>query len=421
MRHFVRRFSAQPVVVLIGGAASAQLIGILAAPVITRLYTPAQFGLLGVYMSLLGVFFIVATLRFECALPIAKTSGEVASLLVLIAGTGVGTSATVGVVLWRLGPYLPSQLQLLGSFWWFLPLGMCLAAAYQALTYWALREQHFKALASTKFAQAASMIAIQTGGGLLALGPGWLILGHIAGQSMGVGTLARLARVSHREDFRSVSRQSIAAVAKRYRRFPQYSSGAALLDALGGNMPLIVLASIYGTALAGWLTVVQRAFNGPLTVVANALGQVNFADMATLVRSNPGELRKLFITRLAKLAGSAILLVCVLNLVVPFVVPLVFGRQWVDVVPCVQAMSPYLAAGFVSSPLGFALDVTERQDLHLFREIFRAGVMAIALTSIAVLRPSWIGAICIVSIAGTINCVAYIFASYMAIQRADKG
>lgn len=415
----IRSAVLRRVLLLIGGASGAQLIGLAAAPLIARLYTPAEFGILGIYTSLLAIFCAAATLRYECALPIARDGEETASLLILVLGTAVVTSSGVGLLLGGLSPHLPGRIQLLGSFWWLLPPGMFLTAVYQALSYWALREQRFKALASTKVAQAGGMIAIQTGAGALTLGPGWLIAGHIAGQSLGFGTLGRLALRKHRDAFHTISTRSIAAVARRYRRFPRYSSGAAVLDALGGSMPLIFLASMYGPTLAGWLTIVYR-LNVPLGVVSNAVGQVNFADMAGIMRSDRKSLRGIFARRLTVLIACATLVVGVMNLLVPFLVPVLLGPRWNNVTPCLQVMSPLFFAGFVASPLGFALEVTERQDMHLYRELFRAGVMGIALAIVALLRPSWVGAVAIVSTAGTINYVGYLLASWIAIVQLDR-
>jgi len=67
---FVRSVS-----VLVGGTAGAQILLVLAAPLLTRLYTPEDFGLLAVYASLLALIGVISSLRYELAIPLPEDDG----------------------------------------------------------------------------------------------------------------------------------------------------------------------------------------------------------------------------------------------------------------------------------------------------------------------------------------------------------
>ncbi|MDT2264523.1 hypothetical protein P7H12_14360 [Paenibacillus larvae] len=56
-RPFVKQVS-----VLAGGTAFSQLLLVAASPVLTRLYTPEQFGVLSVYVALLSIFTVIGSL-----------------------------------------------------------------------------------------------------------------------------------------------------------------------------------------------------------------------------------------------------------------------------------------------------------------------------------------------------------------------
>lgn len=77
---------ARSVGVLAGGTAAAQAIGILVLPVVTRLYTPADFTVLAFYSSILGIVAGVACLRLDIAIPLTKSDGDAANLLSSIKG-----------------------------------------------------------------------------------------------------------------------------------------------------------------------------------------------------------------------------------------------------------------------------------------------------------------------------------------------
>lgn len=85
------------VAVLAGGTAAGQAIVVLASPVLTRLYTPEDFGVLAVYASLLCVLSTVATLRYELAIPLPKRDEDAAALVVLCLVIVLGMSLLVAM------------------------------------------------------------------------------------------------------------------------------------------------------------------------------------------------------------------------------------------------------------------------------------------------------------------------------------
>ena len=58
--------------VLMTGTLVAQIIGYLLAPVITRLYTPAEMGEFGIFQRVTVLLATIATARYEYALPLPK-------------------------------------------------------------------------------------------------------------------------------------------------------------------------------------------------------------------------------------------------------------------------------------------------------------------------------------------------------------
>ncbi|MDZ7775662.1 MAG: hypothetical protein U5L09_08740 [Bacteroidales bacterium] len=61
----------QNIAVVAGGNTAAKLIGILSAPVITRLYSPEDYGVFSVFASAVAVIGALSTLRYAVAIPIA--------------------------------------------------------------------------------------------------------------------------------------------------------------------------------------------------------------------------------------------------------------------------------------------------------------------------------------------------------------
>ncbi|MGB9859042.1 MAG: lipopolysaccharide biosynthesis protein, partial [Moorellaceae bacterium] len=91
------------VAVLTGGTAAGQAMVVLASPILTRLYTPEDFGVLAVYSSVLSIVSVVASLRYELAIPLAEDDETAANLLLLSLTIGVGVSLLTGILTWLLG------------------------------------------------------------------------------------------------------------------------------------------------------------------------------------------------------------------------------------------------------------------------------------------------------------------------------
>ena len=56
------------VATIVTGTAIAQIIAILATPIVTRFYGPEAFGLFALFSSVAGIFTIIACLRYEPAI-----------------------------------------------------------------------------------------------------------------------------------------------------------------------------------------------------------------------------------------------------------------------------------------------------------------------------------------------------------------
>jgi lipopolysaccharide exporter len=65
------------------GTLVAHGIAALSAPLISRLYTPAEFGVAGVFLSIQGVLGLLGNLQYGMAIPLAERRRTAAALLVL--------------------------------------------------------------------------------------------------------------------------------------------------------------------------------------------------------------------------------------------------------------------------------------------------------------------------------------------------
>jgi len=399
---------ARSITLLAGGTALGQAITVLVSPILTRLYTPEDFGVFGVYASILGIVTVVASLRYEFALPLPEDDKTAANILVLCFILLFGMTTLSWLVIHSLGNQIVAWANVPGlkPYLWLIPLGMLGAGTYQILNYWAVRKRDFPRIARTRLSRGVARAALQVGVGFVNSGPLGLLLGQFAGETVGSTSLGLAAWRKDRASFQAVSLQGIRLAGARYKRFPLFSSWAGLLDALGLQLPQILFAAFYGAEVAGWFALGQRVIAAPLNIVIDSVAQVYFGEAARLPRDNPKAMRSLFLKLTGRLALTGGLPVAVICALAPWFFTIVFGPGWEMAGRYVQILGLMFAVRFAIVPLSHTLNVLERQDLYLIWDGTRLVLVVGALLMGRLLAFSHIAAIGVYSVS---MLTAYLF------------
>jgi len=357
--------------IMLSGAVSGQMVSLLLSPVLTRLYSPQQFGVLSVYTALLTILVVVASLRYELTIPMAVTDEDAVNLVALCACVLFGTTALIGVAAYSfpeealeaLWP-TPINSDYVASYRSLFIVGfLCLGGYYIAL-YLGTRQAAFSAIARTRLYQGVVGPTSQIGLALLGAGAPGLLIGSILGQSAGTfGLFHRLLRSPGALAGR-ISWRKMIVLAKRFRRFPLIASWAALIDSAGGSQLLYLLVSVsYSAKIAGFIFLAERVVARPLSMVGTSILQVFMGEAGKTVSADPRRLRTRFYQVVSRQFCLALGWILVSNVVAALVFPKVFGAQWADAVTYLQAMSIGYLAQAIVLPVFHTLQILEKQTL----------------------------------------------------------
>ncbi len=397
---------ARHVLTLASGTAIAQVILVLATPVLTRLYTPTDYGTLAVYSSTLTVLLVLASLRYEAAIPLPEDEDVAGSLLALTLFVLAGMVILVALLVWLAGDAFvaSANAERLRPYLWLLPVGLLGAGTYQALSYWAIRRRAFGRIARTKLTQGAGQVVSQVGLGLLKLGAPGLLIGDVIGRVAGGGGLALLA--SRDRPFAQVTRASLAAAATRYRRFPLLTTWSGLLNVGSLQLPSLMFSASFGAAAAGFYALSYKMLVLPTMLVAQAVGQVFLARASSLSRE-PERLRRLTEGTALALFACGLPVFAAVGLGGPQLFATVMGSQWEQAGRYAQALAPWFVVWLVSSPLGGLLSVREWQGSALAFTAFEFALRLGALL-IGTRRGSPMLAVILLSASGVVISLASI-------------
>jgi len=370
----------QNVLTLAVGTGLAQALVLAATPILTRLYSPSDFGALGVYTAAISVLSVIVCGRYELAIVVAEEDRSGADLLVLSLGLAVGLSALFLIIL-SLCPGSAAGVLGLGRtvpWLWLLPPGLLATGWFQAFTYWAVRKKRFRSVSMARLAQAVSMV-----GGQLAWvsmdrpSPTGLVAGFFLGQLTAAAVLGLQTWSSDRgEVLAGATLGGIKSAAATYKKYPLLNSWPSFLDSLRMSLPVIFLANFFGSAAAGYYAVAMRVLWLPSSLLGAALSQALIQRLAE-EKTKTGK-----ISELVEKAFRSMSLIGLPYLVVMLLAPLffefIFGAGWRTTGLYALIMAPAAALMFVVSPLSVAILVQNRQELSARWQV--GAIMAVALS-----------------------------------------
>jgi len=362
---------ARRVALMAGSTLAAQILGVAAAPLLTRLYTPEHFGLLAVLTSLAAPLTVAICARYEQAIPLPRSHAAAANVAVLSLATAAFLSGFVGVVAWwgRASIAAAFGAADLGPYLWLLPLSVLGLGSYTALTFWTMRKKAFARVAQTRMSQVGMRVGLQSLLGLLHVAPLGLLLGEALGQFGGSGTMAWAAWREDRKALGRVSWRRMFWAARRHVRFPLLVAPAAVLNILAMALPGFALPILFGTMQAGYFLVAQRLAGWPVTLLSGSVAQVFYTDLAARPDDHEGNWRRF--RKLSLHLGLASLGGAVFLLTAPLWAAWVLGAEWGEAGWVMAAMTPMLVGRLLVSPVSHVYLVRSRQATLFWLDLLR--------------------------------------------------
>lgn len=355
---------------LVLGGLAGQAILVLTTPLITRLYSPVDYGVLAAYSALIMPLSIVATLRLELALLMARSDEEADHLtrsgqsLALFMSL-IATAVILGVAHWMnpvflqpLKPYIPPLF-----------VGVALLGSFQLLTFRLTRKKKYRGQVYSRTLQPIVQIASQILFGFLRVGSIGLILGQIVGYIAANLLLLRGLKPQW------VPLRHIGAVVKQYREFPLYVMPSALIRDLGTHLPVLLTTSLYSIKETGLLALGMRIISTPVSLACSSVGQV-YLGRASEYRQSAAALRNLTWRTAKSLFLIGVAPTIALIAFAPALFAIFFGEEWREAGGYMRIMAPLFLMRFVFAPISQVLLLAQRAKLQLFWGILKAFVVS---------------------------------------------
>lgn len=362
------------IIILATGTAGAQAITILVSPIVTRLYGPEAFGVLGAFLALVMVVSPVAALCYPIAMVLPRQDNEARKLAILSATLAFLLALIITVALLFFSEWIVAKLRLeaILAFTLFVPLAMFLSALHQILQQWLIRKKQFKVTAKVAFFQSAIVNSAK-------VGFGWL--NPIAAVLIVIATLAHalqalmlfvgakstlLGQPSQPSDAEHSA--SIWQLARKYYDFPMFRAPQVFLNAVSQSLPVLMLLSFFGPAAAGFYALAKTILAMPSNLLGKAVADV-FYPRITEAANNGENVAVLLNKATRALATAGFAPFAIIVIAGPWLFGFVFGAEWTSSGEYARWMALWLYAGFLNRPSVAAIATLSLQGFFLCFEI----------------------------------------------------
>lgn len=410
---------------LMSGSMLGQLIALAAYPLVTRLFSPADFGLFTVFYSYVEVLVILATGKYELAFPLTADDSEarallrharqrcavVSGLLLALIAILIGCNA------------LPGKTRTLGAIALLIPAVVFFTGLARIHSFLFNRYQSYRPIAASSVVSGAVTSGLKIVLGLMSrmlpvLSKLGLPLATVLGQAA--------ANVSYRMQMHRLpvaqqpvpTRETVRKAARKYRNFPLYVLPKDLISSFSANLPFIWLALYFDNAMLGIFSLALTFTFRPVNLVCADMERVLYVRVNNRVtaRQPVGRDMLRFLLRVNLVVLPAFLLLFC------FAEPLfvwVFGSEWTGCGFYVRWLLPWCYLSFTLFMVTFIPNIFSTQRTEFFFYVVLL-LLRIAAMVAGIVRQDFRLAVALYALSGLLVVLALLVWYGRQVYRYDR-
>ena len=373
------------IVTVVSGTAGAQAITLAFMPVITRIYGPEAYGVLGTFLSVTMMLIPVAALTYPIAIVLPKRDGDARGLVRLALATALVLAALVALALQLFGERLAAvaDISIIQPYLMLIPFVMFCGAALEICQQWLFRTQRFRITASVAVGHSLLFNSIRTVAGLLQSSALVLVCTTALQQALHAAMLglAMLRAKPHTDNHHGDAEQDnpgMLELARQHSDFPKFRAPVMLINAVSQHLPTLVLAAYFGPAAAGFFALCKQALTMPTNLIGKSVADVYYPRISRAIHDRE-PVAAMLLKATAALGLVGLVPFTLVAVIGPWLFALVFGEQWHVAGEYARwlALAEYVI--FVSRPCVVAVPALSLQGRFLLFEVFSTSLRVLSL------------------------------------------
>lgn len=354
---------------LLTGTTIAQAIPIAVSPILTRLYSPEDFGVFALFVAVTTIFGSIANARYELVIMLPRKDEDAINIFAL----GFIITSSISFMLFIFVLFFKNYLvKLLNNteieYWlYFTPIAVFLTGIFNLLTYYNTRLKEYKNIAKATLLKSIIYVIIQISIGIIKSGVTGLITGQLFSQFF--ANIKLFTKISKNKNlFSKIKKVKIISLGKRYKDFPKFSMWAALANTLSFQLTNVLISSLYNVKTLGLYSLVQRVLGVPSSLIGSSIGKVFFQEAAK-EKQITGNAVKTFYLTIIKLTMVGLPFFGIIYFLVQDIFAFVFGEDWRIAGDYAKIVIPLFFVRFIVGPISIVNTVFEKNKNGLIFQV----------------------------------------------------
>lgn len=362
------------------GTGTAQIIPMFFYPILGRIYTPLEFGILGILTSITAILTAIASGNYENSILITETKKDAVNIfgfVILISFSFLLFSYLILQIFSENIGTLFKEVTL--KKWLFVcPISALMITIYNCYNEWCVRSKYFVEISFNKITNSASTTLSKLFFGLIKITSNGLIIGDLTGRVISAcACVIRFLR-KDRKTIILLSSQRIKYLVRRYIEFPKFGLPAELLNTIGVSVPVLLIGAYFNSVEVGYYAMTMNVISVPISVISASIKDV-FRQRANEEYLKTGSCSGIFKRLLKILVISAFLGLLALFFILPGIFSIVLGKQWRIAGEYSQILLPMIALAFVCISLNGILVITEKMNVHLYWQVYYVAITILSI------------------------------------------
>lgn len=350
------------------GTILSQVISFGCLPIISKLYSPYDFGKFSVFSAFVGIFGHLVTGKYEQAIVLSKVHREINVLINICINLVLAllfVSFIIVTVGWCFDIHFYFKVDIVSVY--IILLGIASNGIFNTLILALHRYEEYKEVSKLIIIHAIffvlSSIALQE----FAHKYGLMISSILSNLSFITFSFLFLYKNKKIRISLFKYEKYYFIFAYKYKKFPLFTTPYYFILSLNQHFTPVLLSILFSPNYAGYYTMSNRILKAPLLVFTGAIVNVlknSFANSQNNVVFN------IFRKYLKRIFYVSILIFSLIYLTIPFLFKLVFNDTWNDSIPIAKVLCFLVAIEMVENCVNFIYQFSNRHNLQFFIQLF---------------------------------------------------
>lgn len=405
------------IVRMVGARVISQLIPIIISPLLTRIYTPTEFGVFEVYLTVVSIAGIISNGRYALAILLPEKDEDSRVLALFSVVITALFTILFGIILYifKNDFFALLNIESIKQHLPLLAINIFFFGVAEVFFLLELRRKKYKKIALNVIAQSSAMVISRVLFGFMGMGTSGLILSYLIGYI--VSTLLLLYKIELTVSL-EVFKNNVIELAKKYINFPKFSLLSDGMQNVTNLSPTILLNKYFGNDIAGYFSLSDKILGSPLWFVTSSVGDVYRQEGSEQFRLK-GSCKDIFVKTVRSLFFFGIVPFLLIFLIVPLLIPFVFGSDWTMTGTFVRIFSLMYFTAFLANPILYTVNILDKQKYSVVFQIMKLISILIAFV-VGVYFENFIMTLVVWSVLVSISNVFILYVSYRLVSKINK-